>query len=163
MAVRIPLVVDAAGDIEQLPGTDTLDSNTSRNLFTITNGNAGPLPICTPVYMTTTAGEVDEADASAAATARTLIGLLNETIASAATGLVVLDGILTATTGEWDTVIVGAGVGGLTAGSWYFLSDTAGEIDTVPPTGSPKLVIKIGIAVSVTELDIQLHQSIKLA
>ena len=124
MAQRKPLVMNS-GQIEQLQSGDTLDAVvTEVDLISRTNNNASPIVIGAPVYPDGN-GTVDIAQADASGTVEVL-GLVQETsIAAAASGYIQTDGILTATTGQWDAV---AGTtGGLTAGTVYWLDpDTAG-------------------------------------
>lgn len=156
MAIKKPLVL-TNGQIEQLQTGDTLQNAESLQL---TNGNAGSLVIGSPVYISAN-DTVDKAQANAVGTVN-VIGLVSDTsISTGVVGGVQTDGVLAATTGQWDAV---AGTtGGLTKDVTYFLDDTtAGKITSTPPTIAGKFVIKIGIAISTTELKICIGQRIKL-
>lgn len=156
MAVQKPLVI-IGGQIQQIPSGDTLSSASSEvDVVAMTNANAGALVIGTPVYVSV-AGSVDKANASAVGTARVLGLMRDVSTASAAAGLVQTDGVLAATTTQWDAV---AGTtGGLAAGTLYWLSATAGLITSTPPSTSGQYVMLLGMALSATELDIDTERS----
>lgn len=124
------------------------------------NSNAGSIVIGTPVYVST-AGHVDKADAGATSTTR-VIGLVADLgIATTATGNIAVSGILVATTGQWDAVT--GQTGGLTAGAVYYLSDgTPGTLTTAAPTTTGSYVAPIGIALSATQIKIQVDPTIQL-
>lgn len=154
MTKKKPLVL-TNGQIEQLQSGDQIDH---RNTVSRDNDNAGAITIGQPVYATS-GTNMDLAKADAQGTIRVL-GLVEDiSIAAAATGDVVVDGILTATTGQWDTVT--GDVGGLTPGSDYFLdAATAGKLTkTAPGTGFVK---RVGHALSATEFELEDQQPIKL-
>jgi hypothetical protein len=159
MTLRKPLVINS-GNIEQLQAGDTLDAPvTEGDVIAMTNGNAGTLPIGTPVYVSA-ASTVDEAQADAVATSQVL-GLLKAGVATGVSGIVQTDGVITATTGEWDTVTGGSG--GLVANTVYYLDpDTAGMLTTTAPTDTGDYVVRIGKAISTTELEISIMPPIKL-
>lgn len=156
MASHKPLVV-IGGQIQQIPVGDTLSVAASEvDVVSATNANAAPLTIGTPVYVSSS-GAVDKASASASTTARVL-GLVKSTsIAPSSSGYIQTDGILSATVSEWDAV-TGA-TGGLTAGALYYLSTTAGQITSTPPSGAGQYIIPIGMALSTTELDITIDRN----
>ena len=83
-------------------------------------------------------GKMWKADADSASTASTLIGIATENISADATGTFLLRGKLTTS--------------GLTAGSTYYLSTTAGGLTTTPPSGSGDVIRIIGYALSSTVL-----------
>jgi hypothetical protein len=125
-----------------------------------TNDNAGTLVIGQPVY-TKSNGNVDEALADAAATT-VVTGLVSDTtIASAAAGDVIVDGILTATTGQWDAVTGKSG--GLVINDIYYLDPTvAGQITATAPVDAGDYVAQIGLALSATELCIRITPTVLL-
>lgn len=127
---------------------------------TRTNDNAGSLVIGQPVY-TKANGNVDEALADAAATT-VVTGLVSdESIATTASGDVQCDGILTATTTQWDAVT--GKVGGLSINSKYYLDpDTAGQLTDTAPTTTGDYVAPIGLALSTTELCIRITPTVLL-
>lgn len=156
MAIKKPLVLNN-GQIEQLQNTDTLANAESVQL---TNANAGALVIGTPVYASGN-DAIDKANANAVGTVN-VIGLVSDaSIASAAAGGVQLDGVVVATTGQWDAV---AGTtGGLTKDVIYYLdATTAGKITATAPVAAGQFVKQVGIAISTTELKIELRPRIKL-
>jgi len=160
MAAKKPLVLNG-GQIEQLQSGDTLDAVvTEVDLVSRTNNNASPIVKGAPVYPDA-AGTVDLAQADASGTVEVL-GLVQETsISAAASGYIQTDGILTATTGQWDAV---AGTtGGLAAGTVYYLDpDTAGLLTSTAPTTGGDYVVRIGVGLSTTELEITLQPPILL-
>jgi hypothetical protein len=156
MAIKKPLVI-TNGQIEQLQSGDQLQSN---ELIVRTNANASPIVIGQPVYVSG-AGSVDLALADAQVTSRVL-GLVAETsIAAAASGGIQTDGVIVATTGEWDTVT--GETGGLTAGALYFLDpDIEGMLTQTAPTLSGDFVAEVGMALSTTELEISIRRTVRL-
>ena len=160
MAARKPLVINS-GQIEQLQAGDTLDASVSEvDVVSKTNDNAGSIVIGTPVYVKSN-GNVDKGRANASGTVQ-LLGLVKDaSVAAAASGIIQTDGILAATTGEWDAVTGGSG--GLTPGSRYFLDpSTAGLLTTSAPTSAGNFVVSVGLAISTTEMDISIEPPIKL-
>jgi hypothetical protein len=160
MALKKPLVI-TNGMIEQLQAGDTLDAVVSEvDVISKTNGSGGAIVIGTPVTVKANS-DVDKAQANALGTIQ-VVGLVRDvSIAAAASGLVQTGGVLAATTGQWDAV---AGTtGGLTPGSVYYLdAATAGKITATAPTTGGQFVVKIGTALSATELMIELEAPIKL-
>ncbi len=128
--------------------------------MSLQNENAGSIVIGMPVY-SSSAGQVDKAQANAGGTVE-VIGLVSEvSIATAASGFIQTDGVLSATTGQWD--VVAGTTGGLTAGAIYFLSkDTAGELTETAPTTASEFVLRVGKALSTTEMEISITQPVKL-
>ena len=160
MASRKPLVINN-GQIQQIQSGDVLDAVVSEvDLVSLTNNNVGSIVIGMPVYSDAADG-VDKSQANAVGTTEA-IGLVKDvSIAAAASGYIQTDGVLTATTTQWDAV---AGTtGGLTAGAIYFLSSgTAGELTETAPTTAGQFVLRIGKALSTTEMEISISQPIKL-
>ncbi len=159
MALKKPLVIDA-GQIEQLQAGDTID--TGGGIQTLTNGNGGSIVIGNPVYASTN-DTVDLARANASGT-KDVIGLVSAaTITSGATGAILVDdgSVLSATTGQWDTVTGGSG--GLTAGTTYFLDpSTAGGLTPTAPTSVGQFVCPVGIALSTTEFKLDIGTTVLL-
>lgn len=151
MAIQKPLVL-INGQIQQIPAGDTLSAASSEvDVVSMTNANAGSLVIGTPVYVSA-AGSVNKANASASGTCKVLGLVKDASIAAAAQGNIQTDGILAATTTEWDAAC--GTTGGLTAGTVYYLSTTAGQLTATAPTGSGQYVMKVGMALSTTEMEI---------
>lgn len=156
MAVKKPLVI-TNGQIQQIQAGDSL---ASENIYNRTNNNAGAIVIGQPVYVDG-AGTVDLAQADALATANVLGLVADVSIAAAASGGIQTGGRLTATTGQWDAVT--GQVGGLTPGAKYFLDPaTAGMLTTTAPTTDGEVVAAVGEALSTTELEIDIDQTILL-
>jgi hypothetical protein len=158
--LRKPLVI-VNGQFQQLQAGDTLDATVgAAQELSLTNGNAGTINIGMAVYISA-ADTVDLAKADAAAT-KDVIGLVKDTtIAAAASGTVVLDGVLVATTGQWDAVT--GDTGGLTPGSKYWLDPTtAGSITKTAPTTVGKYVVPLGKAISTTEFMIDIEEPVLL-
>jgi len=150
MSLRKPLVL-VNGQLQQLQSTDTLDAPQSGgDIVMQTNDEVGSIPIGTPVYNDVADG-VKKAKADAAGTTK-VIGLVRDTSISAATsGAIMTSGILTATTGQWDTAF--GTTGGLTFGTRYFLSaGTAGLGTATAPSTVGQYVVELGVAISSTEL-----------
>lgn len=160
MATRKPLVI-VNGRIRQLAAGDTLDASVNEvDVISQINGNAGALVIGAPVY-TSGSGEVDKAQANALATVD-VIGLVRDaSIATGQPGNIQTDGVLTATTGQWDAIT--GQTGGLTVGAIYYLSpSTAGQLTATPPSAVGHFVARVGKALSETELEITIEQSVEL-
>ena len=121
--------------------------------------SAAAIVIGAPVYAFA-ADQVKKGIATAKATAK-LVGLgLDPTIAAAATGNIITSGILVATTAQWDAV---AGTtGGLVFNTPYFLSATAGLLTAAPPVTVGQCVVLVGIALSTTELLVEIDPPILL-
>jgi len=156
MAQKKPLVLNS-GQMEQLQSGDYI---AGIDLPQLTNDEAGAIVIGTPVYVDANDG-VKKAKADAVGTAN-VIGLVAEvSISNGAVGGIQTDGILAATTGQWDAV---AGTsGGLTKDTWYYLSAaTAGLITATAPSAAGQFVKPIGIAISTTEMKIDIGHRIKL-
>jgi hypothetical protein len=160
MASRKPLVM-VNGQIQQLQAGDTLDAPvTEQEILSLTNGNASPIVICTPVYVSDN-DTVDKAKADASGTVK-VIGLVNQaSISNAVSGSIKTSGVLTATTAQWDAV---AGTtGGLTKDTEYYLSaGTAGLLTSTPTSTVGQYVAPVGIAISTTELKINIERPILL-
>lgn len=152
------LVLGANGEIEQLQAGDTVDIVASSNqLFSATNQNGGAITIGQPVYIAA-ADTVDLALADAQATSGVIGLVLDASIASAAIGTIVTDGILTSA--DWTSVV---GAATLTVGSVYFLSDTvAGTLTTTATTTTGSFVTRVGTAISTTTLEVTISRPIKL-
>lgn len=160
MATRKPLVINA-GQIQQLQVGDTLDASVIEQEVTqLTNGEATSIVIGAPVYIFS-ANTVKKAKADAGGTSNP-IGLVKDaSIAASAEGAILTSGILTATTGEWDAV---AGTtGGLTPNAVYYLDPAnGGKITATAPSVAGQYVVKVGVAISTTELKLDIEPSVLL-
>lgn len=161
MASRIPLVVNA-GQVQQLQSADTLSVPvfTGGDVLALTNDEAGAIPIGTPVYSDAATG-VKKAKADATGT-KSVLGLVSDTsITNATAGNIMLNGYLTATTGQWDTAF--GTTGGLAFGTRYYLSATTSGLGTVTaPSTVGQYVVELGIAISTTVLKIDIKSPILL-
>src|SRR5690348_12407010 len=103
MATRKPLVI-VDGEIQQLQAGDDLEAPlTGAQLASMSNANAGSIVIGAPVYVSG-ADAVDKAKADASGT-KDVFGLVGETsITTSTAGMIATDGVLSATTGQWDAV-----------------------------------------------------------
>jgi len=153
MATKKPLVI-TNGQLEQLQPGDRIDVGNR-----VGRTADAALAVGQPVYASS-ASNVDLAQADAQGTIR-IKGLAAEAIAAAASGEILVDGIMTATTGEWDAVT--GETGGLTPGADYFLdAGTAGMMTQTAPTTAGEFVVRVGHALSDTEFEIEVQQPIKL-
>ena len=157
MSARPPLVLNA-GRVQQLQSSDYL-SGSFPELQTFTNDNAGTIVIGSPVYVKSN-GHVDLAKANASGTTR-VCGLVFDAagIATTVAGNVIIDGTMTATTGQWDAV---AGTsGGLTPGTIYYLSAaTPGVLTSTAPSAATQFVMAVGIALSSTQMELLISEQI---
>lgn len=155
MAIQKPLVI-ISGQIQQIPAGDTLSAGAVEvDVIAKLNANVGAIVIGTPVYPSS-ATAVDKAGAGAVGTKKVLGLVQSSSITSGASGFIQTDGILTATTGQWDAV---AGTtGGLAVGATYYLSATAGLLTATAPSASGNYVCEVGIALSPTELEIDTNR-----
>lgn len=148
MALRKPIVL-VSGELQQLQSVDTLDAVVAEvERLTLTNGDAASHVVGDCVYISA-ADTAKKAKADAVGT-KDAIGFATTTIANGVTGPYQTDGLL-------------AGMSGLTAGAVYYLSAaTAGLITSTAPSTLGQYVVRVGIAVSTTELLIGLERPILL-
>jgi hypothetical protein len=160
MANRKPLVL-VSGQIQQLQSGDAVDAPQSGgDVVLLTNDESGAIVIGAPVYADAADG-VKKAKADASGT-KNVVGFVRDTsVASAGSATIQVNGILTATTTQWDAV---AGTtGGLTFNTRYYLSaGTAGLITSTAPSTTGQYVVELGIAISTTELKIDIKLPILL-
>ena len=136
------------------PGADGDGSGSSITMQTDSDVIPG-----TPIYVTNLA-RLEIAQASGLPQARMVGIVTSATLAGFAADAQTQD-VLTLTTGQWDAVT--GGTGGLTPGSVYYLSATAGELTTTPPaTPASVYNTRAGIAISSTQLDIKIRAPFKL-
>jgi len=150
MALRKPLVV-IQGQKQELPAGDTLDAPvTGVGVSQMTNGNAGAISKGQVVYING-ANSVDLAKADALGTSNpTYRFVRSSSIAPAAIGDIQHDGVLD-------------GFTGLTPGAKQCLSAaTAGLRTEVAPTGAGEVVILLGKAISTTEIEIEISDTVLL-
>lgn len=162
MALRKPLVI-VSGQMQQIQSGDVLDSAVSGEVDVVSLENdtgAAAIVIGAPVYVKS-AGKVDNAQADAVGTVEVL-GLVQATsIAYQASGNIQTDGVLEATTGQWDSVT--GETGGLTAGAVYYLDETtAGMLTQTAPSGDGEFVVRVGKAISTLAMEITILNAVKL-
>lgn len=160
MTLRKPLVINA-GQVQQLQSGDTIDApQSSGDVVAQTNDEVGAIVCGTPVYNDANDG-VKKAQANASGT-KDVIGIMRDTsTASAASGSVHTSGVLTLTTGQWDTAF--GTTGGLTKGTRYYLSAAVAGLGTATaPSTVGQYVVELGIALSTTELSVDIARPILL-
>jgi hypothetical protein len=161
MTTLAPLVIKA-GVVQQLQSGDMLTAGVAvANTRSLTNGEASAaIVIGAPVYISG-AASVKRAQANASSTA-TVFGLgYDVSTAFGAAGNIITSGVLVATTAQWDAV---AGTsGGLTAGTVYYLDPaTVGKITATAPSNTGQLVVPVGIAISTTDMEVDIGDPILL-
>lgn len=161
MANRIP-IVQVSGQLQQLQAGDVLSVPvvSGGDIISLTNDDSGADVICAPVY-SDSASTFKKAKADAIGT-KSVIGLIYDaSISNGVAGNVMVNGYLTATTGQWDSV---AGTsGGLAFGTRYYLSAaTAGLLTATSPSSVGQYVVEVGIALSTTILKIDIKPPILL-
>ena len=159
MASRKPLVLNA-GQIQQLQASDTLAAPLAgAQEVSLTNDDVGSHVPGQVVYLDTNDG-VKKAQANTSATAYAF-AFASTTVSNGVAGVYATDGILSLTTGQWDSVMGSSG--GLTAGTIYYLSAaTAGLGTATAPSAAGQYVVRLGIALSTTELSIGIRDPILL-
>lgn len=160
MATRKPLVI-VEGVLRQMVAEDTLDAQLNEvDFITADNDELSAIVIGTPTYINGD-GTIKKALADAVETSEVL-GLVNDvTVAAGDPARILTDGRLTATTAQWDAVT--GDVGGLTAGSVYYLDPTtAGKLTTTAPTTDTEVVARVGKALSTVILEVSINQPILL-
>jgi hypothetical protein len=161
MATRIPLVL-VNGQIQQLQSSDIISVPvvSGGDIISLTNDESGSIVICAPVYLDAASG-VKKAKADASGT-KNVLGLVYDTsITNGVAGNIVVNGYLTATTGQWDAVFGTSG--GLTFNTRYYLSaTTAGIATATAPSTVGQYVCELGIAISTTVLKVDIQPAILL-
>jgi hypothetical protein len=162
MASKKPVVIGDDGKLQNIQPTDTLnapiDGVRTRSL---TNGeSSAALIIGTPVYLSA-ADTAKRAQANATGTSKVIGVWYDASISAGSTGYAQLDGVLVATTGQWDAVTGGSG--GLIFNTDYWLdSTTAGKLTSTVPTTTGHSLVLVGTALSATELQLKLNSPILL-
>lgn len=147
------VTVDAKGRV-------TAGTTSAANAVTepMTNGTASALGIGRTVYISGS-GSVSPALANNIVTSKVIGFVGAASIAASAIGPIIIDGIVEATTGQWDAVTGQSG--GLTPGAEYYLSNiTAGAITTSAPTTG--VHAPVGVAVSPTKLKTDIKRVVLL-
>lgn len=162
MASRKPLVIGSTGLPQQLQAGDTLaiTSVGGVDIISQTNDTSGTTVCGSPVYNDAADGfKLGKADASGTCN---IIGLqYDATILTTVAGNIAVGGVLALTTTQWDAVFGTSG--GLAYGTVYFLSDaTAGDGTSTAPTTTGHYNVRLGRAISTTELQIDIGVPILL-
>jgi hypothetical protein len=124
----------------------------------LTNNTGSTIGKLQLVYKTATADQIALAKADINGTQR-FIGFSAASLANGATGSIIVGGVVTGTTAEWDAVT--GSVGGLAPGGQYFVSEaTAGFIRNPAPTSG--WVVRVGQAISATQLLMQPGEPLRL-
>ena len=155
--LRKPLVI-VGGQIEQLQSGDTLSGPFAEiEGLTQTNGESSPIVIGMPVY-SSSADTVKKAEANASGTVE-VIGLVSSTsITNAQTGTIQTSGVLSATPTQWTAVGVT-----LASGTVVYLDPaTPGMLTATAPITAGQYVVRVGRAISTTELVIDIQAPILL-
>jgi hypothetical protein len=161
MATKLPLVLGPNGKPQQLQSGDDINVPfTGTNTIQRLNGETGSISKGRVCYIS--AGNTMRlAQANALATSNVEALVYAASIANGASGQFATDGLLTATTGEWDAIT--GQTGGLTPGATYFLSAaTAGGLTVTAPTTQGQCVVQIGTAHSATDLMIDIETEVLL-
>jgi hypothetical protein len=117
----------------------------------LTNGNGGTINQGQLVYFNGTNDTVDLAKADNITTSRVIGAVYDSSIATTATGNIIITGLAP------------AALSGATAGTVYYLSDaTAGLATTTAPSTAGHSVIKVGIAADATKLFLQIDPITRL-
>lgn len=160
MPARKPLVI-INGQMQQLPAGDTLNASVSEvDVVALTN-SSGAAAVIGNVGYVSAAGSFSLARADASGTVEA-IGLVRDaSIGIAASGNIQTDGVLSASTAQWDAVT--GQTGGLTFGAVYYLSAAiAGRLTATAPTTTGQYVLRLGKALSSVDLDVSIIQPILL-
>lgn len=160
MATRKPLVI-VDGLLRQLASSDILEAQLDEvDFIEADNDEIDAIVIGTPVYING-ADTVKKALADAVGTSNVLGLVVDVSVAAGDPARVLTDGRLAATTAQWD--VVTGEVGGLTAGSVYYLDpSTTGCLTTTAPTTDTEVVARVGKALSATIFEISINQQILL-
>ncbi len=157
MAVKLPIVLDAAGRLEQLQAGDTLPGVAGVAQMSMTAAIAllAGMPVRVSGIDTITPAQADNlTDADA-------IGLAQAAAAGTAAVTIQFDGPITLPTADWDALT--GQVGGLTAGISYYLDPTtAGHLVNAAPTTAGQVRQKILIALDTTTALISIGEPILL-
>jgi hypothetical protein len=154
MAVKKPLVI-TNGQIERLQAGDTIDLG---NTVSKDNMSGSTIPKCTPVYVSSNNMIPAQADAQSTVA---VAGLVDADTTNNSAGNVVTDGVFEADAADWDAVT--GQTGGLTVGADYWLSAAAaGMLTATAPDADGDFVKKVGHALTATQMDVEIGQTVKL-
>ena len=146
MASKKAIVLDSAGNFQQLQAGDTLEGVGVGGDINFTASEA--IGIREVVYVTG-AGQIAKAQADAPATAKAF-GFAPAAISNGASGAV-----------RYNTTL--SGFAGLTPGLPVFLSATVdGAITQTAPVAQGQYVVRLGMAISASEIEINIEPPILL-
>lgn len=149
----LPSQAGKAGMVLTSDGANTswLADGAQTVLFrSLTNANAASMQLGEAVYISG-ASTANKARGNALSTALAVGLVASASVAPAGLASVQLNGTLSGTTGQWDAVT--GQTGGLTPGAYYYLSSTtAGKLAVTYPSTPGVYPVKVGIALSSTEL-----------
>lgn len=157
MAVRKPLVLGDTKQIEQLQPGDTIAGAGGNVVQSMDAAQALTKLMAVQIF------GPDEVDRVRADTDPPIpcVGLILADVLVNDPVDVQFAGIVTGTAAEWEAV--GGGVGGLTAGTFYYLSDTNdGGITPVAPSTAGHFVQVIGFALNSTDMMLQIGEPVLL-
>ena len=136
------------------------NSGNGRELTSSSIGVRADAAICTPVR-SCGPGHMVPARANSKSSAQVIGLVVGAEILVGDSGIVQTDGVLEATTAEWDTLT--GDTGGLDEDTTYFLDPTtAGMLTDVAPTNTGEYLAPVGTALSATKLKIDIKQPILL-
>lgn len=159
MAIKRPLVLGANARLELLqPGDELFLGVYNPHTFMFQNMSGVDLLAGTPVYCD--GSSVFVSSASSSITAH-VSGFLTEDTADGSQSKIQIDGIITLPTNKWNAIT--GQTGGLTSGSYYFLSTVGGKVTVTAPNGPANtFCLKVFRAVSSTVAEIAIGTRVKL-
>jgi hypothetical protein len=120
-----------------------VDTTKNKVTVSLTNTTGSTILAGTVVYISS-ANNIAAANADALGTSLGTVGVVISNILDTATGLVQVSGRATV-------------LGTLTPGSIAYLSSTAGQATTTPPSTTGKSLVSLGVALSTTEIDVNIE------
>jgi hypothetical protein len=114
-----------------------------------------PVSVGQPVHVSSS-NTISLSDADTLSTAQVL-GLVSVSASGGGTATVLSEGIVTLS--DWTSII---GTTNLTPGAVYYLSTTAGQMASTPPTGNSDIVVRLGIALTTDTIDIEVNNIVTL-
>ena len=156
MSVKKPLVI-SNGRIEQLQAGDRIDMGNTVSKNSI---NAGTVVVGQPMYVVGADANVAH---GGAITKIKVAGLVMEDAAPQTQVSIMAVGIMTATAAQWEAV-TGNPAGLVTGKSYYLVADAPfpGKLQEMAPSEDGQFVVHVGIALSSTQMKIQIEQPVLL-
>jgi len=143
--VNWPQADGANGEYLKTDGAGQLSWSTVEAIAVSNFYDAGENLAAVDALYISDADEVSKASAVAGGAESRLVGFAKDAVLATETAEVISDGVL-------------GGFAGLTAGSRYYLSTTAGEITSTIPSGTGNTIVQAGYAKNATNLHIQILQ-----